>query len=65
MVIRLELVDEDGALLAPVPGQVALTVSDEIHPANAAAPWNRGLPDARMDSAPLPFNVARNSDVHR
>src|SRR5215470_1579485 len=32
MAIRVDLVDEDGALLAPVPRQIALTVSIEVQP---------------------------------
>ena len=35
--IRFDLVDEDGALLTPVPGQVALTVSVQIQPADPTA----------------------------
>src|SRR5207344_1041566 len=35
--IRVDLIGEDGALLAPVPGQVALTVSVEIQSGNATA----------------------------
>ena len=35
--IRFDLVDEDGALLTSVPGQVALTVSVQIQPADPAA----------------------------
>ena len=31
--MRLELVDEDGALLAPMPGQVALAVAGQVQPA--------------------------------
>jgi hypothetical protein len=32
--IRFDLVDEDGSLLTPVAGQVALTVSVQIQPAD-------------------------------
>ena len=45
--IRFDLVDEDGALLTPVPGQVALTVSVQIQPADATAATHRILPDRR------------------
>src|SRR5215831_19454104 len=65
MTIRFDLVDEDGALLAPVPGQVALTVSIQIQPADTATAPHRILPDRGVNSATLPLNVARKSDVHR
>jgi hypothetical protein len=63
--IRFDLVDEDGALLTPVPGQITLTVSIQIQPANptAAAYWI--LPDRGVHSATLPLDVARKSDIHR
>ena len=63
--IRFDLVDEDGALLTPVPGQVALTVSVQIQPADPTAATHRILPDPGVHSAPLPLDVARKSDVHR
>src|ERR1044072_2960649 len=49
--IRFDLVDEDGALLTPMPGQVALAVSVEIQPADAAAPAHGLLPDPGVHSA--------------
>src|SRR5689334_11079833 len=63
--IRFDLVDEDGALLTPVPGQVALTVSVHIQPADATATAHRLLPDRSAHSATLPLDVARKSDVYR
>jgi len=65
MAIRFDLVDEDGALLATVPGQVALTVSVEIQPGNAAAATHWILPDGGVHCATLPLDVAWKSDVHR
>ena len=63
--IRIELVDEDGALLTPVPGHVALAVSIEVQPADAAAARHRVLPDPGVHGAPLPVDVPRESDVYR
>jgi hypothetical protein len=63
--IRFNLVDEDGALLSPVPGQVALTVSGEIQPADPTSATHRILPDPGVHNATLPLDVARKSDVHR
>src|SRR5882724_8837983 len=65
MAIRFDLVDEDGSLLTPMPGDVALTVSVQIQPGDAAAATYRILPDPGVHSAPLPFDIARKSDVYR
>ena len=62
--MRLELVDEDGALLAPVPGQVALAVAGQVQPAHAAATRDRVLPYGGVDGAALPLDVAGKADVH-
>ena len=63
--IRFDLIGEDGALLAPVPGQVALTVSFEIQPGNAAAASHGILPYPGAHRATLPLDVAWKSDVYR
>jgi hypothetical protein len=65
IVIRFDLVDEDGSLLTPVPSQVALTISLEIQPADATSTTHWILPDPGVYRAPLPRDVARKSDVHR
>src|SRR5947207_11290879 len=57
--IRFDLVDEDGALFAPVPGEITLTISVEIQPADATAAAYLSLPDRAMHSATLPLDVAR------
>ena len=63
--IRFDLVDEGGSLLTPVAGQVALTVSVQIQPADPTAATHRIFPDPGVYSATLPLDVARKSDVHR
>jgi hypothetical protein len=63
--IRFDLVDENRALLAPVPGEVALAISLQIQPADPTAARNRTLPDRGVHGATLPLDVARKSDVHR
>src|SRR5947207_13049556 len=63
--IRFDLVDEDGALLTPVPGQVALTVSVQFQPADPTAATHWILPDRGVHGATLPLDVARKSDIHR
>jgi hypothetical protein len=63
--IRFDLVDEDGALFASVPGQIALTVSVQIQPADPAAAKHWILPNPGVHGPPFPLDVARQSDVHR
>ena len=65
MPIRFDLIDEDGALLATVSGQVALTVSVDIQPSYPTAAWHRILPDRSADRATSPLDVAWKPDVHR
>jgi hypothetical protein len=65
LTVRFNLVDEDGALLAPVSGQIALTVSVEIQTTYAAAATHRILPDPGVHSATLPLDIARQADIHR
>jgi hypothetical protein len=65
IVIRLDLVDENGSLLASVPGQVALTVSLQIQPPNPAGAGHRIFPDPGVHSSALPLDVAWKSNVHR
>src|SRR5262249_23463511 len=63
--IRLDLVDEDGTLLTPVPGHVTLTVAVEIQLADTTAAPHGALPDRGVHRPPLPLDVAWKSDVHR
>ena len=42
--IRIHLVNEDGALLAAVAGQIALRVAIDIEPSNQATPLGGLLP---------------------
>jgi hypothetical protein len=62
--IRFNLVHENGALLTTVPGQVPLTISLDIQPANSTTARHRIFPDRGMYRAPLPRNVAWKSDVY-
>src|SRR3954453_11052908 len=65
MAIRIELVDEDGSLLTPVSGPVALTIPLEIQEADATSAIHRLLPDPGVHGSPFPLDVARKSNVHR
>src|SRR5262249_9877634 len=63
--IRFDLVDEAGALLTSVPGQVPLTIAVEIQPADPTPVPHRSLPDRGVHSATLPLDVTRETDIHR
>jgi len=54
--IRFDLVNEDSASLTSVPGEVTLSVSLQIQPADPIAAMH---PDPGVHSATLPLNVAR------
>ena len=63
--IRLDLIDEDGALLTAVTRQVTLTVAGHVQSADLTAATHRVFPDSGAHSSSLPGNVAWKSDVHR
>ena len=65
MPVGLDLVDEHGALLAAVPGQVALPVAVDVEPADHLRPVDRALPDAGVDGPAAPGDVLRHPDVDR
>src|SRR4029077_10182311 len=57
VVIRFDLVDEDGSLLTPVAVQGALTVSVQIQSSDPTAAPHRVFPDPRVYDATLPVDV--------
>ena len=61
--IGVDLVDEDGALLAAVPAEVALAVAVDVEPAHPAGAADGVLEDAGEDGLPLPGHVLRHADV--
>src|ERR1700739_4327136 len=62
--IRFDPVNEGRSLLTAVAGQVALTVSVQVQPADRTAAAHRILPDPGVYRATLPLYIARESDVH-
>ena len=64
MAIGVHLIDEDGAVLAPVSRQIPLPVAVDIEPPCHAAALNRCLPDGRANSLFSPRDVAREADVY-
>src|SRR5690349_14298006 len=63
--IRLDLVDEDRALLASVTLQISLSVAVDVESSDHAPALNRLLPDRRMHRLPAPYDVAWQADVNR
>ena len=63
--VRVDLVDEHGALLAAVPGEIALTVAVDVELAHPARAGHGVLEDAGEDGLPLPGHVLRQADVDR
>src|SRR5436190_183685 len=61
--IRVDLVDEHRALLAAMPGEVALTVAVDVELAHPARSAHRVLEHAGEDGLPLPGHVLRQADV--
>jgi hypothetical protein len=63
--IGLDLVDEHRAVDATVPLQVALAIAVDVKAADRPATADGVLPDAGVDSSPLPANVPGRADVDR
>ena len=63
--VGVDLVDEDGSLLAAVPGEITLAVALHVEPADTARASDGVLEDAREDGLALPRHVLRHADVDR
>src|SRR5262249_35813947 len=63
--VGVDLVDEDGALLAAVAGAIALTVALDVQRADVPRAGDGVFVDARDDRLPLPGHLLRHADVDR
>ena len=63
--IRIDLVDENGAMFATVTLQISLAVAVDVQPSYLAATPDRVFPHGRAHGLAFPFNFARQADVHR
>src|SRR3954447_874007 len=61
--VGVELVDEHGAHLAAVPGEITLPVALDVEPAHPARTRDRILEHAGEDGLPLPGDVLRHAHV--
>ena len=55
--IGVDLIDENGAVLAAVANQVSLPIAIDIEPADRARTLNRCLPNGGVDGLPLPGDI--------
>src|SRR5262249_16600350 len=62
--VGVELVDEDGTLLATVPAEITLPVPLDVELGYPAWAGHRVLEDAGKDRPSLPGHVFRETDVH-
>jgi hypothetical protein len=65
ILMGFDLIDENGALLASVPGEIALPITLKVQLADPTAADYRLLPDPGMYRAAFPLDVARQTNVHR
>jgi hypothetical protein len=63
--IGVDLIDEDGPVLAAMPGQVALPVALDIEPPNHPPAVDRIFPHAGVDCPALPGDILRHANIHR
>ncbi len=63
IVIRIHLVDENGAMLSTVTMQVALRIAVNVEAPDHALSHDRVLPYGRVDDLPAPCNLAGKADV--
>ena len=61
--IRIDLIDEDGPVLAAVAGQVPLSVAVDVESAHCALAFNRRLPNGGADGFALPRDVAWQAHI--
>src|SRR6266704_2934127 len=63
--IGVDLIDEDGPVLAAVPGQIPLPVAVDIEPTHHTPALNRCLPNAGVNGLSSPRHFARKAYVDR
>ena len=61
--IQLDLIDENRPLLAPMPGEIALSIAIDVEAARHATALNRALPDTGVNSLASPRDVTRQANI--
>jgi hypothetical protein len=62
--VRVSLIYEDCAMLAPVTCKIALTIAFNVKPSDETSSLNGALPYPCVDSLPFPVDIAWETDVH-
>jgi hypothetical protein len=62
--VRVALIYEDCAVLAPVACKIALAIAFNVKPSNETSPLNGTLPYPCVDYLPFPFDIAWETNVH-
>jgi hypothetical protein len=65
MMIGVDLINEDGPVLATVPSQVPLPVAIDVELTYHVSALNRCLPNGGVDGLPSPRDVTRQAHVDR
>src|ERR1700745_485535 len=63
--IGIDLIDENGPVLATVTLQISLATAVDVQPPDLTATADRVLPNGRVHGLAFPFDVARQTNVHR
>jgi len=61
--IGVDLIDEDGPVLAAVPNQIPLPVAVDVEPTYHASALNGCLPNGGVDGLPAPRDITRQTHV--
>ena len=64
VMVRIHLVDEDGAVLPSMTGEIGLRITIDIELVHRAPSRNRRFPDGGSDSFVVPCHVARKADIY-
>ncbi len=64
VLVRIHLVDEYGAVLSSVTGEIGLRITIDIELVYHSPSRNRRFPDCSSDSFAVPSHVARKADIY-
>ncbi len=65
IIVGLNLINEDRAMLAAMAFEIALAIPVDVEPPRHATALHGRFPDAGVDSSALPRDVARETDIDR
>jgi hypothetical protein len=62
--VGVDLIHEDGTVLATVAAQISLSIAVDVQPADQATSLHRSFPDPGVDGGVAPGHVEREANVH-